>query len=631
LWAFFTLSPLFTLFPLFPLFPLFLQFPQFPQFPQFLFSPFNPEALAMNDDTLLAPTPATTARPSSAPALRPGGVSAAPLAAEQGRSGPALNANALALSAAALAACGGGGGGGAGESPVAAPPPPTVASVTPTEASRFLGQAAFGGSDGSIARVQALGYSGWLEEQFASGRSQSHHDWMVDKGYAVVANVDNFNGADNTLWRKLINSPDVLRQRVTLALSEIFVVSMTGLPISWRGFVAASYVDVLEANAFGSYRALLGAVTLSPGMGTYLNMRGNLRENPATGRVPDENYSREVLQLFSLGLVELAADGSLKNGVATDTYGQETITGLAKVFTGWDNDRANRTEPGYALRPMILNAANHSPSVKSFLGVTIAAGTLGGPALETALDAIANHANVGPFIGRQLIQRLVTSNPSAAYVGRVAAVFNNNGAGVRGDLKAVIKAVLLDDEARRAPTTGDTTRGKLREPVVRFVQWARAFKLASPTDLWNIGVTSDPSTRLGQSPLRSPSVFNFFRPGYVPPNTVLGAQNLTAPEFQITNESTVVGWANWAQTFVQSGVGETRPDYSAEIALATDAAALVNRVVLLLAPGALSAATLATLTTALGTINASSDAGKLNRVRAAVHLVLCAPEYLVQI
>ena len=582
----------------------------------------------MNDDTLLAITPTTTPLPSAAPVPQPALVAGALMEALPGRSGPALNITALALSAAALAACGGGGG----DTAAAAPPPAVAAAITPTEASRFLGQAAFGGSDPAIARVIALGYSGWLDEQFAAERTQGHYDWMVGKGYAAnVDNINSFAGVDNTLWRKLIASPDLLRQRITLALSEIFVVSMSGLPVNWRGFVAAAYVDVLEANAFGSYRTLLGAVTLSPGMGSYLNMRGNLRENPATGRVPDENYSREVLQLFSLGLVELAADGSLKNGVATDTYGQETITGLAKVFTGWDNDRANRTEPGYALRPMILNAANHSPSAKSFLGVTIAAGTLGGPALETALDAIANHANVGPFIGRQLIQRLVTSNPSAAYVGRVAAVFNNNGAGVRGDLKAVIKAVLLDDEARRAATTGDTTRGKLREPVVRFVQWARAFKLASPTDLWNIGVTSDPSTRLGQSPLRSPSVFNFFRPGYVPPNTVLGAQNLTAPEFQITNESTVVGWANWAQTFVQSGVGETRPDYSAEIALATDAAALVNRVVLLLAPGALSAATLATLTTALGTINASSDAGKLNRVRAAVHLVLCAPEYLVQI
>jgi uncharacterized protein (DUF1800 family) len=573
----------------------------------------------MHNDTLERPMPALAPAPSVPDTISP--------SMDAAGSGLALSAVALS-SAALLAACGGGGG----DSPAPiAPAPPAVAAISAAEASRFLGQAGFGATDAQIGRVQTLGYSGWLDEQFAAPRSQGHYDWMVERGYAVTTNINNFNGTDNTLWRKLISSPDVLRQRITLALSEIFVVSMTGLPINWRGFVAAAYMDVLETNAFGTYRTLLGEVTLSPGMGSYLNMRGNLREDPATGRVPDENYSREVLQLFSLGLTELAADGTLKNGVATDTYGQDTITGLAKVFTGWNNNAANNTDPGYAQRPMVLTAANHSTSVKQFLGVTIAAGTPGATALQTALDTIAAHPNVGPFIGRQLIQRLVASNPSPAYVARVSAVFANNGAGVRGDLRAVIKAILLDDEARRAPVAGDTTRGKLREPVVRFIQWARTFGLASPTGLWNIGNVSDPSTRLGQSPLRSPSVFNFFRPGYVPPNSALGTLNLNAPEFQITNESTVVGWANWAQTFVQSGVGETRPDYTAELALATDATALVKRVSLLLSGDTLSAATLATIGTAVGSISATTDTGKRNRVYAAIHLVLCTPEYLVQV
>ena len=573
----------------------------------------------MHNDTLERPMPALAPAPSVPDTISP--------SVEAAGSGLALSAGTLS-SAALLAACGGGGG----DSPAPiAPAPPAVAAISAAEASRFLGQAGFGATDAQIGRVQTLGYSGWLDEQFTAPRSQGHYDWMVERGYAVTTNINNFNGTDNTLWRKLISSPDVLRQRITLALSEIFVVSMTGLPINWRGFVAAAYMDVLETNAFGTYRTLLGEVTLSPGMGSYLNMRGNLREDPARGRVPDENYSREVLQLFSLGLTELAADGTLKNGVATDTYSQDTITGLAKVFTGWNNNAANNTDPGYAQRPMVLTAANHSTSVKQFLGVTIAAGTPGATALQTALDTIAAHPNVGPFIGRQLIQRLVASNPSPAYVARVSAVFANNGAGVRGDLRAVIKAILLDDEARRAPVAGDTTRGKLREPVVRFIQWARTFGLASQTGLWNIGNVSDPSTRLGQSPLRSPSVFNFFRPGYVPPNSALGTLNLNAPEFQITNESTVVGWANWAQTFVQSGVGETRPDYTAELALATDATALVKRVSLLLSGDTLSAATLATIGTAVGSISATTDAGKRNRVYAAIHLVLCAPEYLVQV
>jgi uncharacterized protein (DUF1800 family) len=455
---------------------------------------------------------------------------------------------------------------------------------------------------------------------------------MLANGYGVDTNLFGFNGTDATLWRKLVSSPDVLRQRITLALTEIFVVSMVSLPVNWRGFVAASYVDVLEANAFGTYRALLEAITLSPAMGTYLNMRGNRGEDAATGRVPDENYAREVLQLFTIGLVELNEDGSLRGGVATDTYSQDTVSGLAKVFTGWDFDAPTRTETSYAQRPMVLaTPSRHSTSEKRFLGVTVPAATPARAALTTALDTLANHPNVGPFLGRQLIQRLVTSNPSPAYVGRVAAVWRDNGAGVRGDLKAVIKAVLLDTEARRAPTTADTTRGKLREPVVRFVQWARMAGLGSPTGIWNVGNVSDPATRLGQSPLRSPSVFNFFRPGYVPPNSALGTQGITAPEFQITNETSVVGWANFAQTFVASGVGETRPDYTPELAVAADAAALVKRVVLLLAADALPDATVALITTAVASISAATETGKRNRVYAAVHLVLCAPDYLVQV
>ncbi len=534
-----------------------------------------------------------------------------------------------AAAAALLAACGGGGG---SDSPTAQPP--TSTTPTDADASRFLGQAGFGATDAQIARVKALGASGWLDEQFNVPRTQSHYDWMLAKGYGVEANINSFAGTDNTLWRKCISSPDVLRQRFVLALSEIFVVSMTGLPVAWRGFIAAAYVDVLEANAFTTYRELLQAVTLSPAMGVYLNMRGNQKADANTGRVPDENYAREVLQLFSLGLVELNADGSARldaNGRTLDTYNQDTITGLARIFTGWDYDGFSRVESSHAQRPMVVNAARHESGEKRFLGTVVAAGAAPAAGLQQALATIAAHPNVAPFLSRQLIQRLVSSNPSAAYVGRVAAVFNNNGSGVRGDLKAVLRAVLLDAEARSAPAAGDTTRGKLREPLVRFVQWAHSFGVTSPTDLWNVGNLSDPATRLGQSPLRSPSVFNFFRPGYVPPNSALGTQGVTAPEFQITNETSVVGWANYAQTFVVSGVGELRPDYTAELALAGDAAALVRRVALLLAADALPLSMLDTITQAVASIAATSDAGRNNRVYAAVHLVLCAPDYLVQV
>ena len=548
-----------------------------------------------------------------------------------------------AAAVAALSGCGGGGGAspqsvapGGGTSAGTATTPGTGTTtaaepITRAQAARFLAQAAFAATDAQIARVQAVGYSAWLDEQFAAPRSTGHWDWMVEKGYQVAANVDNFNGLDNSLWRKLIASPDALRQRVTLALSEIFVVSMAGVPVGWRGFIVAAYVDLLEERAFGTYRDLLQAVTLSTGMGVYLNMRGNQKANPATGREPDENYAREVLQLFSIGLVELNLDGTPRGANPRETYNAQTIGELARVFTGWDFDGFSRTDAAWTRRPMVNLPLRYDDGAKTVLGTSIPAGTPAPVSLRLALDAIAAHPNVAPFLSRQLIQRLVSSAPSPAYVERVARVFNDNGQGVRGDLRAVVKAILLDEEARRDPGPSDTTRGRLSEPLVRFIQWARTFGLRSPTELWNIGNLSDPATRLGQSPMRSPSVFNFFRPGYVPPNSELGRLGLTAPEFQLANEISAVGWVNFAQTFVAAGVGETRPTYTAELAVADDAAALVRRVALLLAADSLPPASLSLITQAVSTIAATTEAGRLNRVYAAVLLVLASPPYLVSV
>ena len=540
----------------------------------------------------------------------------------------------VAGASALLSACSGGGNSG---STIASPAPATplpAPAITDREAARFLHQAALAATDSDIARVKTLGYSAWLDEQFAAPRSQGHWDWMIEKGYQNDANnTNNFQGVDNTLWRKLISSPDTLRQRMVLALSEIFVVSMAGLPVPWRGFCVAAYVDLLEESAFTTYRRLLGAITLSTGMGNYLNMRGNLKEDPGTGRLPDENYAREVMQLFSLGLYKLNNDGSVQTdatGKAVETYNQATVSGLAKVFTGWDYTQFDRTNPGFQRLPMSLIANRHSSAEATFLGTTIPAGTPGDQALQTALDTIANHPNVAPFIGRQLIQRLVTSNPSPAYISRVTQAFNDNGQGVRGDMKSVIKAVLLDSEARGDPATQPASWGKLREPVLRFVQWARSLGAASPNGLWNIGDTSDPGRRLGQSPMRSPTVFNFFRPGYVPPNTSLGTQGLVAPEFQITNESTVVAYVNFMQAVIPGGIGEVKAGYVDWLALANDPAALVNRIELLMAAGQLSGATLTSITTAIAGIAANSDAARLNRIYAAILLIMAAPEYIVQ-
>jgi uncharacterized protein (DUF1800 family) len=475
-----------------------------------------------------------------------------------------------------------------------------------------------------------VGYSNWIDAQFAAASAQGHWDWMVANGFAVVGNVNNFAGVDSTLWRKLMSSPDVLRQRMALALSEIFVVSMNGLPVPWRGMVVAAYMDLLEANAFGNFRALLENVTLSLGMGVYLNMRGNQKEDAATGRQPDENYAREVMQLMTLGLYQLNADGTVKTagGVPLETYDQSTVSNLAKVFTGWDVDATVATSPDPVRRPMAFFANRHSTSAKNFLGVTIPAGSTDGPGeLKTALDTLFNHANVGPFIGRQLIQRFVTSNPSAAYVGRVAAAFADNGAGVRGDLRAVLKAVLLDTEARTVP--GGNGGGRLREPVWRLIQLARSLNARSATGTWGFGDTSSASTRLGQSPLRSPSVFNFFRPGYVPPNTAIGSQGLVAPEFQIANETSLVGYANWLQALLQNGAGDVTGDFTPFTAGAADAGALFDRLNRMLAAGQVGAATRATIVAAVGSIDAATDAGKLRRVQATFLLIMTAPEYLV--
>ncbi len=555
-----------------------------------------------------------------------------------------------ALTSAWLAACGGGGGDSSADpnasaapaapapstpgSPAPAPSPaPTSNLPLPTEkqAARFLSQASLGALPEDVDKLKAKGYSGWLDEQFALATDTSRWDWLVANNYLSTA-VNGNLGLDNLLWRKLIASPDTLRQRITIALSEIFVVAAT-VNSNYRQFAAAAYMDVLEQYAFGNYRALLEAVTLNPAMGLWLNMLGNRKEDPATGRVPDENYAREVMQLLTIGIYRLNPDGTTvtQNGKAVETYDQNDILGLARVFTGWTYGvtRTN-TNPEHMRVPMILVASNHSSLEKKFLGVTIAAGTDGVTSLKIALDTLANHPNVGPFIGRQLIQRLVTSNPSAAYVGRVAAVFNNNGAGVRGDLKAVIKAVLLDSEALDDSKLTVVEWGKLREPMLRYVQWARTFKASSPTDQWNIGNTSDPSTRFGQSPFRSPSVFNFFRPGYVPPNTSIGAKQLVAPELQITNESSTIGYINYLQQAVSTGIGEVKSVYSDYLALAADVNALVDRVALLLSGAQLSSTTINQIRAAVNSIAGVSDADRTRRVQATVLLVMTCNEYLVQ-
>lgn len=536
--------------------------------------------------------------------------------------------------------------------------PPTAA-----EAARFLTQTTFGPNDASISAVRSSGYAEWIDQQIAMPVQGAHLSFvdnrvaqqrLTNANYTVSANDVYYS-----FWQQAAERPDQLRQRVKLALSEIFVISMADPNIDERG--AAAYYDMLGANAFGNFRTLLEQVSLHPQMGVYLTWMANQKEDAV--RHPDENYAREVMQLMTIGLYQLNQDGTRQldgSGAPIATYTGEDIAGLAKVFTGYSwysptptnnatffgRNKAAEAET----RSMIPYPAYHSVSAKAFLGTTIPASTVAtaNPSgdLKVALDTLFNHPNVGPFISRQLIQRLVTSNPSPAYVSRVSAVFANNGRGVRGDMAAVVRAILLDTEARTTPTASDPNFGKMREPVVRMANWMRAFDATSQSGDWLITSTSA-NTSLNQSALTSPSVFNFFRPGYSPPNTRMGAQGLTVPEFQIVDEVSVAGYLNTIQTTIDAGIGGTAPGftgrdvrtgYATEIALASDINALVDRLNLLLTAGQMSSSLRAKIVAAVGAIAipggtatpAQVTAAQLNRVKLAIFMTMASPEYLVQ-
>jgi uncharacterized protein (DUF1800 family) len=528
------------------------------------------------------------------------------------------------------------------------------AASTDQEAARFLAQSQFSASDADITAVRSVGFSAWLQQQIARPIGTSGWDWLNSQGYGDVNNTANYydsnSPADYMMWQQLMAQPDAVRKRMALALSEFFVVSSNGLSFTWRSHAAAAYWDTLNTHVFGNYRDLLEAITLNVAMGYYLNTKGNKKAD-GRGSQPDENYAREVMQLFSLGLVLLNPDGTpqLTNGATTDTYTASDISNLAQVLTGYDVDQSqnvvttiaqtgggtrNVGNTAFAQLPMVQSGNNHSMLAATFLGVTVPANTPAKDALKTALDTLFQHPNTAPFFCKQLIQRLVTSNPSPAYVGRVAAVFVNNGKGVRGDLAAVLFAVLLDDEARGPQGLSAPEFGKLREPMIRLVQWARTFSVTSTSGAWKISDLSNASTQLGQSPLRSPSVFNFFRPGYVPPASTLSAGSV-APEFQLVNESSVGGYLNYMTSVISNGInsGDIKATYTAELAVVTDAAALVQRLNTLLCAGQLSGATQTLIVTALNATPvtaASTDTVKRNRICAAVLMVMASAEYLVQ-
>ena len=579
---------------------------------------------------------------------------------------PILRTAFLALSLTLAAACGGGGGGGSGNGggsgPIGVsppPPPPVVVKASSAETARFLTQATFGPTETEIESLRDQSFTAWISAQQNAPVGASALTHMDDR--LVVIRAANANANLNSshfyeyFWREAATAPDQLRQRVRFALSQIFVVSFADPVVDPRGM--ASYYDMLGKNAFGNFRTLLEDVTLHPMMGLYLTHLGNIKEDGTTGRTPDENYAREVMQLMSLGVFALNSDGTPQKDAAGNnivSYTSTDISELAKVFTGfsWYHPTPSNSTFGGGGRsvtsyvtPMIAYANYHSISAKSFLSTSIPASTLAttdaNAELKIALDAIFNHPNVGPFISRQMIQRLITSNPSPAYVGRVAAIFNNNGQGVRGDMGAVVRAILLDSEARNMSAGSDTNFGKVREPILRLSNWMRTFGATSQTGNWLVGSTSG-STSFGQSPLAAPSVFNFYRPGYSPPNTKIGTAGLVAPEMQIVDEVTVAGYANTLQNALTSGIGtgtDVRTAFTAEAAIANDPAALTERMNTLLLYGSMSPGLKQRITEAVtgvpipastGTNQAQIDTALLNRARLAVYLTMVSPDYLIQ-
>jgi hypothetical protein len=428
-----------------------------------------PTELLTPSDTLDAQTD-TAANASASPTTSPESAHLAP-------------ATLSLLAAALLAACGGGGGGSTQASRSAPGFNNYPKANDDAEAARFLQHSQFASTDGEISALRGGDFYDYLQQQYAKP-IQTGWDWLDARGYGDPALIGKYIGerviADFMVWNQLFTAQDSMRKRVALALSEFFVVSLTSLDIHWPGYAMAAYWDVLNKHAFKNFRDLLEDITLNPAMGYFLNTKGNQKEDPKKGRVPDENYSREVMQLFTIGLSELNLDGSFKldaQGKKIDTYDTDDVTQLARVFTGYDYDPRDRYtdevlgydvyKRAYARKPMYLDDdVRHSKLEVNFLNINIPAGTKGDVALNIALDGLFNHPNVGPFFAKQMIQRLVTSNPSPAYIARVASAFNNNGAGVRGDLKAVWTALFLDDEARGPQGLTAPVFGKVREPEV---------------------------------------------------------------------------------------------------------------------------------------------------------------------
>ena len=533
-----------------------------------------------------------------------------------------------------LAGCGGGSS-SAPPGPPPPPPPPPPPTITKPDAFQFLNQATFGATEAEAQRLIGMGYEAWIDDQLTKPPSLQlpFLQALPRPQFLFQLQPDRVD-----IWfRNVLHGEDQLRQRVAFALSEIMVVSQLGA-LNGTPYGLADYYDVLAEKAFGNYRDLIEEVTLHPSMGVYLSMLGNEKPNPALNIRPDENYARELMQLFSIGLVQLNNDGSVMLDAQNQpipTYDQAVIEGFAHVYTGWTYagspsfQQARQTDSNQVI-PMQLYPAFHDTGAKLVLnGEVIPAGQTGNQDLQDALDNVFAHPNVGPFIAIRLIQRLTTSNPSPGYVNRVASVFNNDSTGVRGNLAAVVKAILMDPEAR--PAMPMEIDGKVKEPLLRLTQLWRSYNAVSNSGRYPLAAAY---IILGQGPLQSPSVFNFFSPFYAPPGEIRDA-SLVAPELQIATEylNTLVTNYLFYQCFALNQTNtnlqddDVYIDFSEEMAVADDADALINLVAEKLLAGQISD-TLRTEIAGMLALIPTEDAA----IRAAetIYFIVSSPEFAYQ-
>lgn len=583
--------------------------------------------------------------------------------------------------------------------PAASPALPATALTSPsqTDAARLLMQASFGPTPDGLESVMARGIGGWIDDQFTQPPSLHLAGIRADTtefpnpqplSPTIIYQARHDSNRIAAWWKIVLKSPDQLRQRVAFALSQILVVTINAGELPGQAEALAKYYDILVSGAFGNYRQLLEDITLSPAMASTLSHLGNTKADPVRGTSPDENFAREIQQLFTIGLVQLQPDGTLlldAAGRPIPTYDQAIIVETAKVFTGWSFANRNiptstanlsafrsfppATTPAGAsddsgwINPMAYYDAFHDKTEKKVVSLqqlplgearptVIPANQTGPQDLKMMLDTVFSHPNTGPFVCRQLIQRLVTSNPSPAYVYRVAAVFANDGTGTRGNLRAVVKAILTDYEARSPDIRNNIGYGKLQEPLLRLAAFLRITNASAANgrymdSFFNIDAFWGPaggmwgtalSNLLGQGPLMAPTVFNFYSPDYSPPGP-LAAAGLVAPELQIINEYTAISSANYILQFLTRNIAQRPqppsgpspyivPDYSAFLTLASAPAELVDRLNLFFCANQMSESTRTRIVSLLQSLPATTT--PTERVRSAIYLVIMSPDGAMQ-